>query len=383
MIYWDVNASTPLRPEVRDLLSQKWVVTPPGNASSVHHHGRAARSRLDAARSQVAEVLRADPREICFTGSGSESDALALAGAFLARKEARRSKIVTSAIEHPVVHGTLESLVKSGARIVKIRPNRQGRVSTEEFLAELTPDTALASLMWANNETGVLQPVDEVGRACRAREILFHSDAVQAMGKVPAIPGDVQADLFSLSAHKFGGPPGVGALFIRRGLSVHPLIPGHQEWGQRGGTHNLFFIEALAAALELSTQRIPVEAPAIRRLRDLFEAEILSRIPDVEIQGQSEPRVPNTSNVRFAGADGEALLIALDLEGISVSAGAACTSGTPRPSHVLTAMGLSSSDAQSCLRFSMGPEATEDQVSQVVDALVRAVPRARRASGTF
>jgi cysteine desulfurase len=232
-------------------------------------------------------------------------------------------------------------------------------------------------LMWANNETGVVQPAAELSRACRQRGILFHTDAVQAVGKLPAHLHEVDADLLALSAHKFGGPAGAGVLVVRKGVELQALTPGHQEAGLRGGTQNVPYAEALALALELAHEEQPAHAARVRTLRDTFEREVRSRIPDVTVNGEGAPRVPNTSNLCFHGADGEALLIALDLEGICVSSGAACASGTLTPSHVLLAMGLTPAQAHGALRFSLGPAATEEEVARVVEALSTHVPRAR------
>jgi cysteine desulfurase len=232
-------------------------------------------------------------------------------------------------------------------------------------------------LMWANNETGVVQPAVELSRACRQRGILFHTDAVQAVGKLPTHLREVDADLLALSAHKFGGPAGAGVLVVRKGVELQALTPGHQEAGLRGGTQNVPSAEALALALELAHEEQPAHAARIQALRDTFEWEVRSRIPDVTVNGEGAPRVPNTSNLCFHGADGEALLIALDLEGICVSSGAACASGTLTPSHVLLAMGLTPAQAHGALRFSLGPAVTEEEVARVVETLITHVPRAR------
>ncbi len=382
MIYWDHNASTPIRPEVAAELAQNVAAAAasPGNASSVHRGGRAWRSRLDSARARVARVLGCDAREVCFTSSGSEADALALKGAFLARRDRARRRIVTSQIEHPALLSAAAQLEAAGAIVTRVPPQRNGEVSLDAIVSNLTPDVAVCSLMWANNETGVLQRVAEVARACRQREIVFHTDAVQAAGKVPVLLSAVDAHLLSISAHKFYGPPGIGALVVRRGVDLEALTPGHQEWGRRGGTQNVLYAEALATALELSSAMVEREGARLRSVRDRFERELLSRIPEVKVNGGSVPRVPNTSSLEFVGADGEALLIALDLEGICVSSGAACASGSLSPSHVLTAMGLSSSQAHSSLRFSLGASSTESEVDRVLEALCKHVPKARDAA---
>jgi cysteine desulfurase len=377
VIDWDHNAAAPLRPEVAAHLARALSEGGFGNASSVHRAGREARGRLDAARLRVARVLGCEPKEVVFTASGSEADALALKGAFLARSEPRRRRIVTSAIEHPAVLSALTQLEKQGAEVVRVRPGADGRVPLEALLEALTADTALCSLMWANNETGVVQPAREVAQACRERGILFHTDAVQAAGKLPLSLREVDADLLALSAHKFGGPAGAGVLVVRKGVDVQPLVPGHQEAGRRGGTQNVPYAEAFALALELARADQAATAERLGALRDTFEREVLERIPDVTVNGGGAPRVSNTSNLHFHGADGEALLIALDLEGICASSGAACASGTLTPSHVLTAMGLTPAQAHGSLRFSLGPGTTEADVARVVDALCTHVPRAR------
>jgi cysteine desulfurase len=377
VIYWDYNAAAPLRPEVAQALGRAFTEGGFGNPSSVHQAGREARGRMDTARARVARVLGCEPKEVCFTSSGSESDALALKGAWLARKEPSRRRVVSSAIEHPAALAALKQLEALGAEVVRVRPGPDGRVPLEAMREALTPETVLCSLMWANNETGVVQPVAELSRECRRRGILFHTDAVQVMGKLPTHLREVDADLLALSAHKFGGPAGAGVLVVRKGVEVQALIPGHQEAGLRGGTQNVPYAEALALALELALEEQPAYAARVETLRNTFEREVRSRIPDVTVNGEGAPRVPNTSNLHFHGADGEALLIALDLEAICVSSGAACASGTLTPSHVLLAMGLGPAQAHGSLRFSLGPEATAAEVARVVEALAMHVPRAR------
>ncbi|MBZ4399994.1 cysteine desulfurase family protein [Myxococcus sp. AS-1-15] len=381
MIYWDHNAAAPVRAEVASLLARAFLQGGHGNASSVHAAGREARARLDAARARVARVLGCEPKEVCFTASGSEADALALVGAFHARPVAEHRRVVTSSVEHPALLGAVARLEQEGAQVVRVAPGADGRVREEDLLAALTPDTALCSLMWANNETGVVQPAAELSRACRKQGVLFHTDAVQAAGKVPLSLREVVADLLSLSAHKFGGPSGVGVLVVRKGVDVRALTPGHQEGGRRGGTQNIPHAEALALALELAASEQPQVASRVGALRDAFEQAVLAQVPGVVVNGAGAPRVPNTSNLRFEGVEGEALLIALDLEGICVSMGAACASGTLTPSHVLRAMGLSAAEARGSLRFSLGSETREEDVRQVVDALRRHVPTVRALAG--
>ena len=380
MIYLDHNATTPMLPEVAEHLARAFraAVETPGNPSSVHQGGRRARSRLDAARARAAEVLGCQPKEICFTASGSEADALALKGAWAARRDLRRT-VVVSAIEHPAILLAAEQLQALGAVIARVPPERDGRVNAERFVEALGPDTAVASLMWANNETGVLQPVAEVARACRERGIVFHTDAVQAAGKIRVTLREVDADLLSLSAHKFGGPAGVGVLVVRDGVTLEAVVPGHQEKGRRGGTHNLPYVEALVLALESAASALSSSVPELTALRDRLEREVMARVPGVAVNGAGAPRLPNTSNLRFAGADGEALLIGLDLAGVCVSSGAACASGSITPSHVLTAMGLTPNEAHQSLRLSIGRTNTAADVDAVVSALCDQVGRARAA----
>ncbi len=382
MIYWDYNSTSPLRPEVAAALAKSLAEAGamPGNASSVHRAGRHWRSRLDAARSKVARALGCEPREVCFTASGSEADALALKGAFLGRADRARHRVVSSQIEHPAVLGALKQLETFGAQVVRVPAEADGRVAPERMISELGKEVAVCSLMWANNETGVLQPVAEVARACREQGILFHTDAVQAAGKVPVSLREVDAHLLSISAHKFYGPAGIGALVVRRGVSLEPLTPGHQEGGRRGGTPNVPYAEALADALERAGAELAREGARLAALRDSFEQKLRSTLSGVRVHGSSVPRVPNTSSVEFIGADGEALLIALDLAGICASSGAACASGSLSPSHVLTAMGLTSAQAHSSLRFSLGADSSSAQVERVLDVLAEQVPRARQAA---
>ncbi len=381
MIYWDYNAGAPLLPDLVQPLTSALLAS--GNPSSVHRAGRTARKTLDSARETVASVFGCMPREVAFTGSGSEAAAIAVLGSFGARKDRQRRRVVTSSVEHPCVLGAVERLEREGAEVVRVAPEANGLVSAEKVISALNDDTALCTLMAVNNETGVVQPAGEVARACVARRIVFHCDAVQAVGKVPSTLRDVPADLLSFSAHKLGGPAGVGVLLSRRGLDVLGLTPGHQENGRRGGTQNVALAQALALALRETVDHAETEATRLGALRDRFEREVRERLPRVTVNGAGAPRVANTSNLQFEGVDGEALLIALDLDGICVSSGAACASGSLTPSHVLTAMGLTSTEAQASLRFSLGRGTTEAEVDAVVGALVRHVPTLRAASAHF
>lgn len=380
MILWDYNAGAPLLPAVHaqlcSALGETW-----GNASSVHAVGRRARAHLDEARARVAAALGASSeREIVFTGSGSEAASLAIIGSWLARRARTRRRIVTSQIEHPCVLKALEQVERLGAEVVRVAPNPDGQLDASAVISALDADVLLCSVMWANNETGVIQPVDAIAAACRERGVVFHTDAVQAVGRLAVRVDALPVDLLSLSAHKLGGPSGAGVLFNRRGIDVAALTPGHQENGRRGGTPMVAFAEATALALEHAERHRGADAGHLARLRDRFEADVVRRL-GARLNGAGARRVPNTSSVTFPGVDGEALLIALDLDGIAVSAGAACASGSLAPSHVLLAMGLRPTDARGTLRFSLGPDATPEEADAVLGALEAHFPFCRRDRG--
>lgn len=375
MLYWDYNAGAPLLPDIARHLSTAFAEAA-GNPSSVHQAGRNARRHLDQARERVAKVLGCTPREIIFTGSGSEAAAIAVLGAYRARKDRTKRRVVTTAIEHHCVLAAVTVLEEEGAEVIRVAPNSDGVVPAKALIDALSDQTALCSVQWVNNETGVIQPAGELARVCAQRKIVFHSDAVQAFGRLPASLREVPADLLSLSAHKLGGPAGVGVLFGRRGVNVAGLTPGHQENGRRGGTQAVAMAEAMAMALEHAVGSQEAASSQVTSLRDRFEREVLLAIPGTTVNGTAD-RVASTCNLHFPGVDGEALLIALDLEGICVSTGAACASGSLSPSHVLMAMGHSAEQASGALRFSIGASTTAAEVVTVVQALMRLVPRNR------
>ncbi len=375
MIYWDHNAGAPLLPEISRHLATAFADAA-GNPSSVHQAGRQARRHLDQARERVAKILGCTPREIIFTGSGSEAAAIAVLGAFRARKDRSKTRVVTTAVEHPCVLGAVKQLEQEGAEVIRVAPGADGAVPEQALIDALTAQTALCSVMWVNNETGVVQPAPRLARVCAERKIVFHTDAVQAFGRLPASLREVPADLLSLSAHKLGGPAGVGVLFNRRGVDVAGVTPGHQENGRRGGTQAVAMAEAMALALEHAVATQAAVTARVTALRDRFEAAVFAALPGVERNGTA-PRVGNTSNLWFPDTDGEALLIALDLAGICVSTGAACASGSLSPSHVLLAMGRTSAQAHGSLRFSIGATTTEAEVDAVVRALTELVPKNR------
>ncbi len=375
MIYLDNNATTRPDPRVVEAM-RPFLLDAFGNASSVHRFGRAARTALDQARDRTAAILGVAPGEIVFTATGSEANALAIFGVVHSNK-ARGKHIVASRIEHPSILDALKRLGEQGAQVDWVPVEASGRVDAARFCAALRADTALASLMLANNETGVLQPVESVGAACRERGIPFHVDAVQAFGKVRVRPAEIPCDLLSISGHKFHGPKGASALFVRRGLPLLPLVAGHQERGRRGGTEDVAAAVGLSVAAELAAGGLEARVDA---LRDRFEARVREELPEARVNGDGAPRVGNTSNLLFPGVDGEAVLIALDLEGIAVSTGAACSSGSLSPSHVLLAMGLSSGDAHGSIRVSLSRETTEEEVDVAARSLVAAVRGSREVA---
>ncbi len=371
----DQNASTTLDERVRQAMLPALEL---GNPSSSHALGRAARTALDEARRRVASLLGCEAGEVVFTASGSESNALALQGAFLARihaQPATSKRVLLSAIEHPSLLEQAKLLAKLGAEIVTVPVDEHGVLKLDALSSELERGAALVALMWVNNETGVIQPVREAAELSRKAGALFLCDAVQAAGKHPLDHPLAWADLVSLSAHKFHGPHGAGTLLVRRGLQLEPLIGGHQERGRRGGTENVASAVGLSKALELAVEGITSYQAHTRALRDRFEQGVRQRWPTARIHGEHAMRVSNTSSIGFARADGEALLIGLDLGGVCASLGAACASGTLAPSHVLLAMGLSPSEAKSSLRFSFGrdtpPEAIDRTFSILEELLTR------------
>jgi cysteine desulfurase len=379
-VYFDHNATTPLAPEVTETvvscLGQTF-----GNASSIHYFGQAAKQRLEAARRSLASLIHANPTEIVFTGGGTEADNLALLG--LARAAAARhgtpGHLITSAIEHPAVLSTCTQLERDGFEITRLRVGSDGVVDPADVSAALRPDTALISVMHANNETGVIQPIAEIGRIAREAGVPFHVDGVQVLGKLPVDVKALGVDLYSMSAHKLYAPKGVGALYVRKGVRLQPLLfGGHHERDRRPGTENVPGIAGFGAAADLASKHA-LESARIAELRDRLEQDVLDRIPDAGVNGRG-PRVPNTANIYFDGIDGEALVIALDLRGFAVSTGSACSSGAVTPSHVLTAMGLPAERARASIRFSLGIGNTAEQVDALTRALEQSVVHLRRIS---
>ena len=378
-LYLDHNATTPVDPRVADAMDDA-VRKCFGNASSIHAFGQAAKAALDDARSAVAGLLGARPNDVIFTGGGTEADNLAVRGAAEAALPAGRRHLVASAIEHEAVLNTLKALTKRGWTTTLLPAGPAGVVDPADLEAAVGDRTALVSVMHANNEIGTVQPVARLAEIAHGRGALFHTDAVQSAGKIPIDVAALGVDLLSISAHKFNGPKGVGALWVRRGMRlVAPTTGGRQERNRRAGTENVPAVVGLGAAAALAGGKLGAEAARLGALRDRLETGLLERVPDAAVNGSGE-RVPNTTNVSFPGVEAEALLIALDLEGVAVSTGSACSSGTLEPSHVLRAMGLTPRRAQSSIRFSLGLGNTAADVERVLDVLPPLVARLRALS---
>ncbi len=366
-IYFDNNATTRLAPEALEAM-QQYLTDLYGNPSSIHGFGSQVARKIQEAREKVAALLGAfDPIEIVFTSGGTEGDNAAIRGILESRPDKRH--IVTTRVEHPAVRGLCQHLEKKGYRVTWIHVHRNGMLDLDELKDSLSDDTALISVMAANNETGVIFPIETVGEIARSRGIPFHVDAVQAAGKIPLNVKDIPVDLVTLSGHKFYGPKGIGALYVRRGITFHPfLIGGHQERNRRAGTENVAGLIGMGKAAELANKDIGKEAKRIGLLRDRLEQSLLSTV-QCRVNGHREKRLPNTSNVSFEFLEGEAILVLLDEYGICASTGSACTAGSVEPSHVLRAMEVPPSWIQGTVRFSLGRYNTEKEVDFVSDKM--------------
>jgi cysteine desulfurase len=380
-IYFDHNATTPVDPEVVQTIA-KVLAEDFGNASSVHHFGQRAKGVLDDARSALAALIGGEPSEVVFTSGGTEADNFALRGVAEALEPTGRRHLIASSIEHEAVLITFKALARRGWRTTLLPVDASGIVQPAALAEALADDTALVSVMHANNEIGTIQPIEELARIAHARGALFHTDAVQSVGKIPVNVRTLGVDLLSLSAHKFNGPKGAGALWIKRGARVTAILTGGKhERSRRAGTENVPGIAGLGHAARLAASKLPAEAVRISALRNRLEEAILSHVPGTAINGAREPRVPNTTNISFDAVEAESLLIALDLEGVAVSTGSACSSGTLEPSHVLRAMGLPSPRTQNSIRLSLGAGNTEAQVDFVVSKLPGLVGKLRSLTG--
>jgi len=380
LIYMDNAATTSVRPEVLEAM-MPYFTQYFGNASSIHSFGRGARRALENARKQVAAALGCEPREVYFTAGGSESDNWAIRCAI----EARKGKhIITSAIEHHAVLHTCEYMEKQGYEVTYLPVDEFGCVSVESVKNAIRPDTALITIMAANNEIGTLQPIAEIGKLARENDILFHTDAVQAVGHVPVDVEAMHIDLLSLSAHKFHGPKGVGALYVRKGVRIPALIlGGGQERRKRAGTENVPGIVGLGKAIELATEELEENAAKMRVLRDRLLFGIPSRIPEVKLNGHPTDRLPNNVNFSIRYIEGESILLMLDLNGIAASSGSACTSGSLDPSHVLLAMGLTHEVAHGSLRLTLSEFTTAEEIDYVLETLPPIIQKLRDMSPLY
>ncbi len=383
-IYMDNNATTAVRPEVLDAMLP-FYREQFGNPSSVHWAGRAVSGAVEKAREQVAKLINCSPAEIVFVSCGSEGDNMALKGTVDALRD-KGDHVITTTVEHPAVLETCKALEKQGVRVTYLPVDHNGMLNLAELEAAITDKTILISVMWANNETGNLYPIEEIGAIARKYKVRFHTDAVQAVGKVPVDVQKANVDLLVISGHKLGAPKGVGAIYIRRGTRLTPFMHGgHQERNRRAGTHNVAGIVGLGVACELSGAHLHVEAARIRALRDRLEQGILERVPEIKLNGHPDPnlRLPNTLNVSFAYIEGESLLLNFDMKGIAASSGSACTSGSLEPSHVMGAMCVDVVLAHSSTRFSLGADNTEEDVDFVLEVLPPIVQRLREMSPLY
>jgi cysteine desulfurase len=376
-IYLDHNATTPPSMAVADrmvaTLREEF-----GNPSSIHHFGQRAKAVIDEARSEVAALIGADPGEVVFTGGGTEGDNLAIRGVAEALEPTGRKHLIASAIEHEAVLNTLKALTRRGWTTTLLPVDESGIVSPDVLRSAMTDGTALVSVMHANNEIGTVQPIAELAAIARERRAVFHTDAVQSAGKIPIDIKTLGVDLLSMSAHKFYGPKGVGALWIRRGVRLQaPLTGGKQERGRRAGTENVSGIAGMGVAAREVRAKMVGEAMRLAALRDRLEDGILRGVTGTTLNGVRSPRVPNTTNISFDRTEAESLLIALDLEGIAVSTGSACSSGTLEPSHVLKAMGFPAHRTQNSIRFSLGSANTEAEIDRVIAVLPGIVEKLR------
>jgi cysteine desulfurase len=377
-IYMDNNATTQVAPEVLEamlpFLTERY-----GNPSSAYTFGGHVARNIRDAREQAAAILGAFPEEIIFTSCGSESDNTAIMSALNTGKD--KMHIVTSRVEHPAVKVLCNELTKQGYRVTEIPVDKEGRLDMDRYKESLTPDTAIVTLMWANNETGVIFPVEKAAQMARDRGILFHTDAVQAVGKIPIDLQNSSIDMLSISGHKLHAPKGIGVLYVRKGTKFSPfLIGGHQERGRRGGTENTASIIALGKACELAANRMEEENTQVKALRDKLEKELLSQVPNSRVNGGISERLPNTTNISFESIEGESILLLMDEFGICASSGSACTSGSLQPSHVLRAMGVPFTMAHGSVRFSLSVYNTEEEVDFVIDKIPPIIERLRELS---
>jgi cysteine desulfurase len=375
-IYLDNNATTPVAPEVVEAMLPFYQIHF-GNPSSIHWFGQQAKAALDQARQRVANCLGAESNEIVFCSGGTEADNMALLGVVNSSRQSQKH-IITSKIEHHAILHPCKFLEKQGVRITYVGVDSQGRVDPAEIEAAITPETLLISIMYANNESGTIQPIQKIAQIARQHKIIFHSDAVQALGKIPVKVDDLGVDLLSFSGHKIHAPKGIGGLFVRKGTSLKPvLFGGGHERSRRPGTENIPCVVALGKACEMVADRQLENTAYLLRLRNSFEELLFQRISGVSLNGHPEYRLPNTSNLRFEDVEGEGVIINLDIAGVAASSGSACTSGSIEPSHVLSAMGLSRNEAFGAIRFSFSIYNKLEEITQTVEILSRILNRMR------
>jgi cysteine desulfurase len=379
-IYLDHNATTPLHAEVLDRMTAV-LRDEFGNPSSVHHFGQRTKAIVDEARSAVAALIGGDVSDVVFTSGGTESDNFAIRGAAEALHQAGRRHLIATGIEHEAVLNTLKALARRGWRTTLLPVDQTGVVTPDALRAAITDDTALVSVMHANNEVGTIQPVAELAAIAHEHGALMHTDAVQSAGKIPVDVKALGVDLLSLSAHKMGGPKGAGALWMRRGVRLTPVLTGgRHERSRRAGTENVAGIAGFGVAAAVARRKMEADAAALSSLRDRLEREVVAAVPGTAVNGGGSPRVPNTTNISFDRVEAESLLIALDLAGIAVSTGSACSSGTLEPSHVLKAMGFPPHRTQNSIRFSLGQGNADADVDRVVSVLPWIVEKLRSLS---
>jgi cysteine desulfurase len=382
-IYFDHNATTPVASEVFEAM-KPYLAEEFGNASSIHSWGQHAKAAVEEARESVARLLGAQPGEIVFTSGGTESDNMAIFGAVEAARTSGIKHVVTTAIEHHAVLYATRALEGQGLSVTYVPVGASGVVDPQDIKRALTPQTVLISVMHANNELGTIQPVEEIAALARESGITFHTDAVESIGKIPVDAGSLGVRLLSLSAHKFYGPKGVGALYVRRGTPLRPLMfGGHHERDRRPGTENVPAIVGLGKGAELAREHSGEESVHVGKLRDRLEEGLLHTVPDIRVNGDRHRRLPGTTSLSFQAIDGEGFVIALDLRGIACSTGAACSSGSLEPSHVLSAIGKNREQARSTVRFSLGSMNSSDDVDYALEVIPQVVRRLRSLSPTY
>jgi cysteine desulfurase len=382
-VYLDNNATTPLAPEVFEAM-RPYLAECYGNASSIHWFGQQAKAAIETAREQVAKLISARPNEVVFTSGGTESDNSSIFGIVEAAQPHGQydgKHLIISSIEHHAVLNAAQALEKRGARVTYVQVGADGVVDPADIEAAIRPETVLISIMHANNELGTIQPIEEIGRVAREHDVYFHSDAVQSVGKIPVNVEKLGVDLLSLSAHKLHGPKGTGALFIRKGTHLRPLLyGGHHERDRRPGTENIAGAVGAGKAAELAGLNLEMEMRRISSLRDRLEETILATVPLATLNGDRARRLPTTTNIRFDHVEGEGFVIAMDLKGVACSTGAACSSGSIEPSHVLSAIGLTKAQARSSIRFSLGRLNTLEDIDCVLEVLPAVVEHLRALS---